>query len=617
MSRFVSRVRRRPLALSEPLEGRQYWSAAPASAELTPVPGALTGLTLYNAVDDVPIGPLENYAWLSHVEQNTWGFTFKAETSGAIGSVKWGFNGDGEYSVENYTVFSIAGDLNGTDMQPFQMPQGRHTVKATAYSGKDGTGAVLGTMTSTFDVVDTPNGGGAPVIQGPVVTFSDNTADAKEQGLDRGTWVISRTGSTASSLTVKYNTGGTAISGTDYEVLSGTITIPAGQSSVQLVVRPKEDTLVEGTETVVVTLAPNAAYTVGASNTATCPIADNDFSSQPSPTPTPTPTPSTGQNISDITWTRNAPRAPEPKTEAGVVQVGSKIYSIGGFTGRGGTGSFFPLTRKVYSYDMATRTYKTLASIPSQAAGNHFGVASDGANIYIIAGQLEATYGRGTNTAWKYNIASNSWSQFKSLPEIRFGGAAFIINGKLHFVGGDKADRTTTASDHWEIDLSNSNANWVRKASIPLAGDHMSHATINGKVYLFGGEHGHKALNGSGGGSYIQHNYTFEYNPSNDSWARKANMPLALSHIEGSTLVINGKAVLIGGLLDGGDENTTSRQMVYDPVANSWKTLSTRYPKRIIGASSGYWNGKIYMSEGYSPDEDDRQVGFEGTVRFS
>ena len=31
---------------------------------------------------------------------------------------------------------------------------------------------------------------------------------------------------------------------------------------------------------------------------------------------------------------------------------------------------------------------------------------------------------------------------------------------------------------------------------------------------------------------------------------------------------------------------------------------------------SGYWNGKIYMSEGYSPDENDRQVGFEGTVKF-
>jgi N-acetylneuraminic acid mutarotase len=94
-------------------------------------------------------------------------------------------------------------------------------------------------------------------------------------------------------------------------------------------------------------------------------------------------------------------------------------------------------------------------------------------------------------------------------------------------------------------------------------------------------------------------------------------MPLAVSHIEGSTLVINGKAVLIGGLLDGGDQNTTSRVQVYDPVANTWKSLNTRYPKRIIGAASGYWNGKIYMTEGYSPDEDDRQVGFEGTVRFA
>lgn len=632
MFRFVQRafrpMNRSASALCAParfemLEGRQYWSAsvdvAPDSAALTPTPGTLDGLTLYNAVDDVAYGALQNFPSISHVGMNTWGFTVKAETSFNVGSIVWGFDGDDHVSTENYAPFSIAGDINGSDMQPFPLSQGAHTITATAFAGKDGFGTRLGTITQSFTVTDSPNGNGAPVVAGPVVNFSDKFASASEQGLDSGSWVISRTGSTASALTVHYNTSGTAISGTDYDVLDGTLVIPAGSSSATLTVQPKQDTIGEGTETVVVTLAPDGAYTLGEPSVATCPIADNDSTTTPTPTPTtptPTPTPTSGQAVNDITWSRSGPRAPEPKTEAGVIQVGSKIYSIGGFTATGGTGSFFPLTRRVYSYDMATRQYKNLASLPSSAAGNHMGVATDGQNIYTVAGQIGNTYGQGTNTVWKYNIAANTWTQFKSLPEIRFGGAAFVINGVLHFVAGDKADRETPTADHWAINLSDPNASWVRKASLPRAADHLSHATINGKVYLFGGEHGHHGLGVNDENGYIQHNNTYQYDPATDTWTSKASLPQATSHIEGSTLVINGQAVLMGGLLDGGSPANTNKVQVYDPVTNTWKVLNTRFPKRFIGAASGYWNGKIYLSEGYSPDETDRQVGFEGTVRF-
>ena len=296
------------------------------------------------------------------------------------------------------------------------------------------------------------------------------------------------------------------------------------------------------------------------------------------------------------------------------MQVGSKLYVIGGFTAQGGTGTFFPLTRRVHVYDLATRTWNELASLPQQAAGNHFGVASDGTYIYTVAGQVGDTYGAGTNTVWKYHIANNTWSRSRASRKSASAGPRSSTTACCTYVGGDRADRETITTDHWAIDLSNTSAGWQRKASIPLGGDHMSHAAINGKHYLFGGEHGHHGLTANDENGYIQHNYTFEYNPANDTWARKADMPLAMSHIEGSTLVINGKAVLIGGLLTGGGSNTTNRVHVYDPVANTWKLLSTRYPKRIIGASAGYWNGKVYMTDGYSPDESDRSVGFEGTV---
>jgi hypothetical protein len=109
----------------------------------------------------------------------------------------------------------------------------------------------------------------------PVVTIAATDAAAAEPS-DPGVFSITRTGSTTASLDVFYTVTGTATNGTDYTVLAGSITIPAGQSSAAVVVGPIDDTDVEGQETVILTLVDAAGYSVGTSNTATVTIADND-----------------------------------------------------------------------------------------------------------------------------------------------------------------------------------------------------------------------------------------------------------------------------------------------------------------------------------------------------
>jgi PKD repeat protein len=122
-----------------------------------------------------------------------------------------------------------------------------------------------------------------PPPQKPTVTVVATDANAAEAGRDTGTFTVSRTGSTAAALTVKYALTGTAVNGTDYDSLSGSVTIPAGASSATVTVRPIDDTAVEGSETVVLTIASDAAYDIGSPNNATVTIADND---QPPPPPT-------------------------------------------------------------------------------------------------------------------------------------------------------------------------------------------------------------------------------------------------------------------------------------------------------------------------------------------
>ncbi|MEG4583213.1 Calx-beta domain-containing protein [Microcoleus sp. MON1_C5] len=88
---------------------------------------------------------------------------------------------------------------------------------------------------------------------------------------------MSRTGSTSFALTVPYTMSGTASNGTDYTFLNGTATIAAGQTFVDVPLNVIDDTLIESNETAILTVSTSSNYTVGATNTPTVTITDNDL----------------------------------------------------------------------------------------------------------------------------------------------------------------------------------------------------------------------------------------------------------------------------------------------------------------------------------------------------
>jgi hypothetical protein len=100
--------------------------------------------------------------------------------------------------------------------------------------------------------------------------------NASEQGLVRGRFVVTRTGARNAALTVHYTVAGTATPGTDYNNLTGIVTIPAGEASKEIVVTPIDDTQSEGSETVIVRLSSSAKYNVRSPSTATVTIRDNE-----------------------------------------------------------------------------------------------------------------------------------------------------------------------------------------------------------------------------------------------------------------------------------------------------------------------------------------------------
>jgi hypothetical protein len=152
----------------------------------------------------------------------------------------------------------------GVTLDSRTIANGSHTVTAVARdaAGNQATAAAITMVVSNSVVL-------------PAVTVTASDANASRVGLDPGAFTLTRTGSTAASLTMNYTLGGTAANGTDYNTLSTSVTIPAGAASATLTVAPKSSTSYVGAKTLVLTLAANTAYSVGSPNNATITIAGN------------------------------------------------------------------------------------------------------------------------------------------------------------------------------------------------------------------------------------------------------------------------------------------------------------------------------------------------------
>ncbi|MEJ1222657.1 Calx-beta domain-containing protein [Sediminicola sp. 1XM1-17] len=149
-------------------------------------------------------------------------------------------------------------------------------------------GAEIVTLTlaagSGYAVAASPNNTATVTIEDNdnyIATISATDATASEAGPTTGTFTISlnTTNISGSPITVNYNVSGSADSGTDFNALSGSVTIPNGAQTSTVTLNPLDDSLVEGTESVTLTIVAGTGYTIGASSNSTVNISDNDTAS--------------------------------------------------------------------------------------------------------------------------------------------------------------------------------------------------------------------------------------------------------------------------------------------------------------------------------------------------
>jgi hypothetical protein len=98
---------------------------------------------------------------------------------------------------------------------------------------------------------------------------------AGEFGANTGRFtVVSLNGGNSAPVTVNYSVSGTAVSGTDYAALPGSIVIPAGALAADIIVSPLGDNLSANSATVALSLVASANYTATNPAAATVTILD-------------------------------------------------------------------------------------------------------------------------------------------------------------------------------------------------------------------------------------------------------------------------------------------------------------------------------------------------------
>jgi hypothetical protein len=120
----------------------------------------------------------------------------------------------------------------------------------------------------------------------PVVSIA-KTADGNEQGPEHGTLMVRQDVVSPTDTVVNINVAGTATAGSDYEALPTSITIPAGQTSVEILAIVFDDADVEDAETIVVEITSDDPQLMidQVARRSTVVIVDNDAATSESESP--------------------------------------------------------------------------------------------------------------------------------------------------------------------------------------------------------------------------------------------------------------------------------------------------------------------------------------------
>lgn len=201
-------------------------------------------------------------------------------------------------------------------------------------------------------------------------------------------------------------------------------------------------------------------------------------------------------------------------------------------------------------------------------------------------------------TGWCISASAQSdqtdWEELNPFSKPRMALVSSAIGQNIFIFGGWTAPILPLADGeiyNTETGKSTPIANMSVGLAFPTAD------VIDNKIYICGG-----FLSDPGTTNLVQ-----EYDPENDSWTLKEELPHGIGHhVSG---VIDGKLYLAGGLHNAATDYSygESISLVYDPELDQWDTIASMNSTQQINsrssgrvqASSCVYNGKLYVFGGF------------------
>ncbi len=225
----------------------------------------------------------------------------------------------------------------------------------------------------------------------------------------------------------------------------------------------------------------------------------------------------------------------------------------------------------LHSQESAWTKLATLKDAPP------FGLlAAANGKLYVVSGTTSAN-----SPTYEYDPDTDTWTTKAPIPQGCYWATATVVNDEIIVMGG----RIPQKPQNFNYIYNPQSNTWAIGADLLTPRNYHSAVAANGKVYLMGGQ------NGDGTTEW----YFDEYDPSTDSWARKAQMAHngAWYCAAGE---LNGKVYRIAG---GGATPTLTRDHFdeYDPSTDTWTSLPN-FNVKLHAPSCVTYNNKIYIMGG-------------------
>ena len=293
--------------------------------------------------------------------------------------------------------------------------------------------------------------------------------------------------------------------------------------------------------------------------------------------------------------TRQSLNASAKRTFATAFSLNGNTYLVGGNAGSAALAD-------VWEYSPVTDTWLQKNNFPGSPRGGATAFTIGNKAYYMCGSNYTNQY---FSDVWEYDATTDQWSQKSGFPGgSRQEAIGFAIGGKGYFGTGwfesFNPNSTTWGAydDFWEYDPTTDT--WASKAQMPGGKRGWAVATaLGGKGYAgLGG-------NGNQNSSYSDF---YEYDPLTDTWAAKAGY--AASVADAMLFTLNNEIYVCGGV-NFGTNAAYSITRKYVPATNAWSAEAAMPAGATMGAVAVNIGNRAFVGTGYDVNMNERYNWFE------